>query len=191
MTKIFILIFGVQLLSLAAPATISGLVLDPSLKPVPGALIQCDANRATTTPDGRFTMPASGPCEATITAAGFTPATTSLTPGEDNRVQLTIAALNERVVVSATRTFATLEESGVSATVFTRQDISERAYPPLIDLLRDTPGMNVASAGGRGALTGLFTRGAASTGTLVLLDGAPMNDPGGQIDLANLSTAGH
>ncbi len=101
-----------------------------------------------------------------------------------------IARLSDKVVVSATRTPTSIEESGVSATVFTLRDIAARQYPAVPDLLREVPGVNIATSGRRGALTSVFTRGGASTTTLVLLDGIPLNQPGGQINIENLSTSG-
>ena len=41
-----------------------------------------------------------------------------------------------------------------------------------------------------GALAEVFTRGADYTGTLVLLDGVPLNDPGGELHLENISPEG-
>lgn len=189
MTRIFS-IFLSTICAWAGPALISGTVADPSLRPVAGASIQCGGATATTDSNGRFTISGVSACDASIEAPGFAHTTVHLNAGEDRRVQLSLAALSDSIIVSATRTTATLEESGVSSTVWTRADIVERQFPPLLDLLRDAPGMNVAATGRRGAYTGVFTRGAASTGTLFLLDGVPLNDPGGQIDLANLTTAG-
>jgi vitamin B12 transporter len=190
MIKATLLILALAIPVVAAPAAITGVVLDPSLRPVPGAAIRCGSAEATSGAGGRFTIMLTEACDAVVSASGFASATAHLAPGRENRVHLTIASLTERVVVSATRTSATLEESGVSATVFTREDVRERAFPPVADLLRDSAGMSVTANGRRGALTSLFTRGAPSTATLFLLDGAPLNEPGGQIDVANLTTAG-
>jgi outer membrane cobalamin receptor len=190
MTKFISVFLSTICASATAAEFISGTVVDPLLRPVPGALIQCGSANATTGIDGRFKLSGVDGCDASIQKTGFAEATTHLTSGEDRRIQLTLAELSERVIVSATRTTASLEESGVSSTVWTRADIAGRQFPPVLDLLRDVPGMNVVATGRRGAYTGVFMRGANSTGTLFLLDGVPLNDPGGQIDLANLTTAG-
>jgi outer membrane cobalamin receptor len=56
------------------------------------------------------------------------------------------------------------------------------------DLLRQVPGLQVVETGQRGGLTSLYTRGSQRTGTLVLLDGVPLNDPGGEVNLASLGS---
>lgn len=190
MTRIVFVFLSTAFAQAAGAAAISGAVVDPSLRPVPGASIQCGGVTASTDSDGRFTVSGVSECDATIEAPGFAATRVHLKAGQQRRVQLSLAALSDSIVVSATRTTAGLQESGVSSTVWTRADIAERQFPPVFDLLRDTSGMDVAATGRRGAYTGVFTRGAASTGALFLLDGVPLNDPGGQMDLANLTTAG-
>ncbi|TAM05128.1 MAG: TonB-dependent vitamin B12 receptor, partial [Rhodanobacter sp.] len=79
-------------------------------------------------------------------------------------------ALNP-VVVTATRTPVTIEDSLSSVTVITRADI-ERLQPLSVsDLLVGLPGVSVAQAGGLGQPTSLFLRGTNSSHTLVLIDG--------------------
>ena len=63
-------------------------------------------------------------------------------------------------------------------------------YPMLFDVLREIPGLQVSAYGPPGALAEVFTRGADYTGTLVLLDGVPLNDPGGELHLENLTSEG-
>lgn len=174
---------------ISAVAQIQGTVVDPSSRAVPNATVECDGQKTTTGVQGRFTLD-TGPCDATITADGFESAKARLEPGSDARVLLSIARLSENVVVSATRTLTSIEESGASATVFTAREIAERQFPVVPDLLRDVPGIDIVSTGRRGAVTSIFTRGGQSTSTLLLLDGVPLNEPGGQIDLAHFTTAG-
>jgi outer membrane cobalamin receptor len=93
------------------------------------------------------------------------------------------------VVVSATRYETALEQAGVAATVLSRAELERRGYPPVSELLREVPGLAVARYGRAGSLTQVFTRGAQRTGTLVLLDGVPLNDPGGELNLAPLESS--
>jgi outer membrane cobalamin receptor len=58
------------------------------------------------------------------------------------------------------------------------------------DILRDLPGLQIVQSGPVGSVVSLFTRGSNSTQTLVLLDGVPLNDPGGQLNLAHLTSEG-
>ncbi len=191
MIRIQFLLFltaAVPLISGTSPT--QGVVLDPSSRPVPNAVIECDGHRATTDAEGRFTLDAAVPCDASVTSDGFETTQARLEPGRVSRILLSIARLSERVVVSATRTPTGIEESGVSASVFTGNDLAQRQFPAVPDLLREVPGLNVVQSGRRGSITSLFTRGGQSTSTLFLLDGVPLNEPGGQIDLSSLTTAG-
>ena len=88
------------------------------------------------------------------------------------------------MVVSATRTETTPEQAAVAANVITEQQLAALNYPMLFDALRDIPGLAIAQSGTAGSIASIFTRGSESTGTLVLLDGVPLNDPGGEINLA-------
>ncbi len=86
-------------------------------------------------------------------------------------------ALNP-VVVTATRTPVTVEDSLSSISVLTRADI-ERLQPMSVsDLLAGLPGVSFASTGGLGQPTSLFLRGTNSSHTLVLIDGVRIGSVG-------------
>ncbi|HTB20700.1 MAG TPA: TonB-dependent receptor, partial [Bryobacteraceae bacterium] len=68
--------------------------------------------------------------------------------------------------------------------------LAARQFPMLFDVLREVPGLQVDAYGPPGTLAEVFTRGADSTGTLVLLDGVPLNDPGGSLHLENITSEG-
>ena len=108
----------------------------------------------------------------------------------DARITLEIAGRVETVVVSANRTETTPEQAAVAANVITEQQLAARQFPMLFDVLREIPGLQISAYGPPGALAEVFTRGADYTGTLVLLDGVPLNDPGGELHLENLSSEG-
>ncbi len=185
MTKLYF----VSLLFLAtAHAAVEGTVVDPSGRPIRGARVECAGASANTALDGRFVLPAADRCDATVSARGFETATAALTLGERNQIRLTIEGVRESIVVTATRFETTAEEAGVAADVLTRADLAAREFPLLPDVLRDVPGIAVNTTGRTGSLTTVFTRGAPRTGTLVLLDGMPLNDPGGEINFAHLAT---
>ena len=101
---------------------------------------------------------------------------------------LAVAPVQEAVVVSATRTEAPLAQLATSVTVFDAADIERRQNPPLLDLLRTAPGAVVVANGSRGAVASLFLRGGESNYTKVLLDGIPLNEPGGTFDFGNVTT---
>lgn len=58
----------------------------------------------------------------------------------------------------------------------------------VLDALRLMPGLDVAQTGSFGGNTSLFLRGGESDYVKVLVDGVPINDPGGAFDFANLTT---
>ena len=137
--------------------------------------------------DGRFYLPGGRPCDATIRKGGFEPASPKLDTGE-NRIVLRVQGPVENVIVTATRAQATPEQAAVAAGVVDARQLQGRDFPPVEDLLRELPDTLLVTSGRRGGVTSIFTRGANSTATLVLLDGVPLNDPGGQINLAHLSS---
>ena len=184
------LTFIAPLLISAADLTISGVVVDPSARPVPGATVECAGQSVTTGTDGRFQIATASPCDAIVTSAGFNRARVTLRPGEEAKLALALAPQNDSIVVSATRAPIALEEAGVSASVVTRTDFAARQFMQIPDVLREIPGLTVMNTSRRGGLTAVFTRGADRTGTLVLLDGIPLNEPGGELDFGHLSSAG-
>ncbi len=168
---------------------ITGTVYDPSARPIRGARVECGSQTAVTGLDGRFTFPGAERCRAVITASGFEVREVEIAAPGDFRVDMTVAGVVERIIVSATRYETTTEEAGVAATVLTRSDLERRAFPTVPDLLRETPGLQVTTTGRQGALTSVFTRGGQRTGTMILIDGVPVNDPGGEYNLAHLSSS--
>jgi vitamin B12 transporter len=170
-------------------ADISGYIFDPSGRPVAGASVACGYSSTQTQADGSFHLSGVGACEATITSPGFSSQTASLS-GSNNRVALTLAGLAQSVVVSATRGETSVEQAGVAANIVTADDLKQRQFPFVLDILREMPGTQVVKTGRYGGTTSVFTRGAPNNGTLVLLDGVPLNQPGDFFNLANLMSTG-
>ena len=75
------------------------------------------------------------------------------------------------VVVTATKTAISADQSIVPVVVITADDIEKSPAMDLPGLLSGTAGINIASAGGFGQQTSLFVRGTNSTHTLVIIDG--------------------
>ena len=95
--------------------------------------------------------------------------------------------IQESVVVTATGRETPESNVGVSITVLERRDIDERHALSTIDLLRTIPGTVAVRTGGVGNLTSVFVRGGESTYNKVLVDGMPLNEPGGAFNFASLS----
>lgn len=92
------------------------------------------------------------------------------------------AAISERIVVSAARGEAALSTVGVAATVLDRERIESREPSLLLPLLQEVPGLATARVGGPGRQGSAFLRGGESRYARVLLDGVPVNEPGGLYD---------
>jgi vitamin B12 transporter len=75
------------------------------------------------------------------------------------------------IVVTATRSPQTADESLASVTVLTRDDIAREQPQDLSELLRTQAGIDLTRAGGAGGNTSLFLRGTNSNHVLVLVDG--------------------
>jgi outer membrane cobalamin receptor len=95
--------------------------------------------------------------------------------------------IHESVVVTATGRETPESKVGATVTVLDREQIEQRHALSTIDLLRTIPGVVAVRAGGVGNLTGVFIRGGESTYNKVLLDGMPLNEPGGSFNFASLS----
>lgn len=92
------------------------------------------------------------------------------------------------LVVTATRVPEPQGTVAAATTVILGEDLRARGITSVIEALREVPGVMLVQGGSYGAVTSLFLRGGESDYVKVLLDGVPLNLPGGSIDLANLST---
>jgi vitamin B12 transporter len=92
------------------------------------------------------------------------------------------------VVVTATRLPSTVGAATVSATVISGDALRARGISTVQQALEQVPGLFAPRSGSFGGQTSLFLRGGQSDYTQVMIDGVPVNDPGGFLDLANLTT---
>ena len=91
------------------------------------------------------------------------------------------------VVVTATRVDEPLGTGLAAVSVLRGDDLRRAGVHSVADALRLVPGAAIVRSGGPGAQTSLFLRGGESDYVRVLIDGVPANDPGGAVDLANLT----
>jgi len=145
---------------------------------------------AVTGPEGRYriALPA-GAYTVTAETPGLTPNGSneaSVGAGE-SRLDLVLgpAALREQVVVSATRSEAAVSTLGTTVSVLDREHVEERMASSTLSLLQDLPGVSVARTGGLGSQGSLFVRGGESRFARILVDGVPINQPGGAYDFGN------
>jgi len=92
---------------------------------------------------------------------------------------LSPAPVAERVLVTAARGGALHSNLGVSTSVLDGQRIEERAAPSMLSLLQEVPGTATARNGAPGGVGSVFIRGGESRFAAVLVDGIPVNEPGG------------
>lgn len=110
--------------------------------------------------------------------------------GQDVALDISLrpARIREEVVVAATRSRTAISSVGVSASVLDETDLKERQTLRLTDALAELPGMAVATTGGVGAQSSVFVRGGESRFARVLIDGVPVNEPGGYFNFGTLLT---
>ncbi|HUF23789.1 MAG TPA: TonB-dependent receptor [Vicinamibacterales bacterium] len=191
-------LFSFQSPAISAHPQISGTVTDPAGRAVPRARVAAVVGRrvasvAVAGPDGRFTLtPPADRFELIVTAPGLRAAPIAVDAARDREVAIvmSLAAVADSVIVSAAQVDVPLSRVTDSVDVIDGAAIRARQAENVAEALRSVPGLGVTSSGGRGAVTSIFTRGGESDYTLVLVDGIPLNEFGGSLDIAHLSPAG-
>ena len=185
----------VAAVSVAAQEELSGTVVDESGSALPRVAVTLvdrgNVEVATTFTDSRGAFRFARSCDqcaVVVSLAGFNPARSAISNDSPSTVILTVAPVRESVVVSATRTETPTSQVGAAVTVFTAEEMRRRDVPVVAELLRGTPGVTVVRGGGVGNVTSLFVRGGESSYNKVLLDGIPLNEPGGTFNFSNLTT---
>ena len=187
----FVFLFS---LSTAHAEPLTGRVVDPAGRAVPRAIVRAiDSSgrilaEVFTTPDGTFRLNVTTiQCTLEASLTGFS--TTSVKCADGATLALGLAPLSQSVVVTANRGETPGAQVAAGTTVFTAEDIERRQAPPVADLLSASPGVTISRSGGYGAVASLFVRGGESNYNKVLLDGIPLNEPGGTFDFSHLSSA--
>jgi vitamin B12 transporter len=92
------------------------------------------------------------------------------------------------MVVTATRLPLPVEAVPASITVIEGESLRRAGIRFVSAALRTVPGVHVVQSGSTGGLTSIFMRGGESDYVRVMVDGVAINDPGGSVDIANLTT---
>jgi len=92
------------------------------------------------------------------------------------------------VVVSASKVPRPASTLTQAITVLSGADLRARGVMRVVDALREVPGASLVQSGSFGSVTSLFLRGGESRYTKVLIDGVPVNEPGGSFDFSHLTT---
>jgi outer membrane cobalamin receptor len=105
-------------------------------------------------------------------------------------VKLTLEKMSSTVVVTALAEPSTAETTPALVDVITKQEIEDRQDIWLITLLDSGQGVSSTRLGPVGGVSSFFLDGGNSDYTKVLVDGAPVNQPGGAVDLSNFTSDG-
>ena len=98
-----------------------------------------------------------------------------------------LPALLAAEVVTATRVPGILRGSTSTVTVLDGEALRAEGVTHLADALRRVPGLALARSSSFGSQTALFVRGGQSNYVRVLVDGIPLNEPGGVLDLGRIT----
>ncbi len=182
-----------------APAKITGTITDSQGAFLGGAQITVEnvppsgaALHANSAEEGTFGFTlAPGRYHLTIARDSFTKwvGEISVAAGETRAMQirLTLEPLSSKVIVTAQSLPLDAESSPAPATIITAEMIEQRGATSVADLLATEPGFSLGRAGPIGGTASLFLDGGNSNYTKVLVDGAPVNAPGGLIDFSNFT----
>jgi vitamin B12 transporter len=192
--SVFVLLFPALCPAAAwGQASLAGNVRTQDGLPLPQLVITLEGasstQRSVTGPDGRYRIASLPPGDYTIgvEAPGLAldgdPRVS--VAGETRRdVLLRPAPVHERILVAATRGDAAASGLGIGVSVIDSERIAEREAPAFLDLMRELPGVSVARAGVIGQQASVFVRGGESSFARVLIDGVPVNEPGGFYNFA-------
>ncbi len=169
-------------------SSITGRVTDPNGAAAAGAegrlRSRSGAQSITITDDNgayAFKNLASGDYVLEIKARGFVSFTSnelSVARGQalNNDVKLSIEAVSESVIVTASGTVQRIDETSKAVSVLDDQSIEARRELTVPESLRGTPGIRIQQQGSIGALTSVRLRGLRTFDTAVLLDGLRVRD---------------
>lgn len=179
------------------PGVLAGTVSDPSHQPIAGAVVTAEPLtggqpplRVTTTPDGRYqlTLPA-GRYRVRVESASFQPVEQpiEIAPGmrQEWSPTLRLEPLATTVTVTAEAEPTPTDQTTTEVDIVSRTEIEQNHWLTLGPALLALPGVALSQLGPMGGVTTLFLDGGNSNFTKVLVDGVPVNEPGGAIDLSN------
>jgi vitamin B12 transporter len=196
---LLVLCLSTTLFALNNGSAITGTVVDPTGAFVRGATVDVIARHeklstVSTDQQGHYSVsvPAGGTYEIRVSAPGFkTVVAESSTVRNSEEIArnftLRLDALSEEVTVTATATPTLESHLGAAVSVLGSDQLagSDEVQEPL----RWIPGVQMTQSGQVGGTTALYIRGGDSNANKVLIDGIPMNDIGGAVEFADISSS--
>jgi len=177
-------------------ASVAGVITDPSDAPVGGATVQLQpipsvpgnhSQETNSSPDGRFRLDVpAGRYQLTIKHESLKRYEQDLNLSAEHnlelRIQLALEPLSSNVIVSASAEPIEAGAASEQVSILTRDQIDSRQLTQIAPLLQSLPGVTLGQTGAIGGITSIFLDGGNSTYTKVLVDGVPLNEPGGAMN---------
>ncbi len=191
-----ILLFCLSCSAAPTAAKLTGRIADPSGAPIAGAQVSArEVNgpgnyQTTTSADGTYALalpPGRYRVRIADTAFAAVTRTIAIAAGAPARwsPQLPLRPLAATVTVTAGAQPLPLADATGLVDVVTAREIGQRHQLWLAPLLASLPGLSLEQLGPEGGITSLFMDGGNSNFTKVLVDGTPVNEPGGNVDFSN------
>lgn len=180
-------------------ATITGTITDPSGAAVVGTTISAhlvDSKAVPASvqsgPDGRYSIDLPpGTYHVTVRAPSFAivEQQLALAAGEKRMwdVRLSLEKMSSNVIVTAAAEPELAAQTPYLVDVITSQQIGQQQGIWLADALSSQQGASITRLGPYGGIASYFLDGGDSDYTKVLVDGTPVNEPGGAFDLSNFT----
>src|SRR5579864_8789804 len=192
--------FSLQAQNNSSDAHLSGTILDSSGAGVPNVQVtaQLDGDKnaqlwkASSTTDGAYSL--SLPPgryhvwfeRSPFIARDFTIDLSANQPRQLD-LHLELEPLNSNVIVTAQAEPTLIDQTTAPVSVITREDTAERQSVGLADALNFSTGIAIGRTGPEGGTASVFLNGGNSNFTKVLVDGAPINPPGGAVDFSGVT----
>ena len=187
--------------SQTSDAHLSGTLTDPSGSPVSGVEISARPEAATSAPPVTAISSSTGEYSLDLRAGTYRlrfarpsfsarelSVTLSLGELRSLNLRLELEPLSDQVVVTAQAVPTTTQQTTAPTDVISRETIQNRQATSLPELLEFSPGIAIDRTGPFGGSVSVFLNGGDSDFTKVLVDGTPINPPGGGVDFSSLTT---
>jgi len=197
---LFAICFSSQAQGNSQQAQLSGRLIDASGAGVGGVEITSSPDHApaarkwtaTSSSDGTYRLelpPGSYRVRFAREAFALRELTVDLAANERRKLdlRLELEPLSASVVVTAETEPISVDQATAPVSVIPKEEIDARQAVALTDALLFTPGVAIGRTGPEGGTASVFLNGGNSNFVKVLVDGAPINPPGGAVDFSDVT----